>query len=186
MLFSASDSSFTEFAESTYRHFGLEYPRFHKMDNLCKLGFMAAEFLLKDNYLTSRYKPYEIGVILGNSYSSLDTDLRHIRQVEGGLASPAVFVYSLPNIVIGEICIRHGIKGENTFFVSGEYEIENQVKYISELMDRGKMEACLGGWVDYTGENYLAFLYVIEKLKGDIALPFNSITISNLFNDHLS
>ena len=90
--------------------------KFYKMDNLCKLGYVAAEYLLKD----TNYHPKEIGIILANASSSLDTDCKHqaIISKEGDkAASPAVFVYTLPNVVLGEICIRHKIQGENTFFV---------------------------------------------------------------------
>ena len=84
--------------------------KFYKMDNLCKLGYVAAGYLLKD----TNYRPEEIGIILANASASLDTDCRHqaIINKEGDkAASPAVFVYTLPNVVLGEICIRHKNSG---------------------------------------------------------------------------
>ena len=78
--------------------------KFYKMDNLCKLGYVAAGYLLKD----TNYRPKEIGIILANASSSLDTDCKHqaIINKEGDkAASPAVFVYTLPNVVLGEILL---------------------------------------------------------------------------------
>lgn len=84
------------------------------MDDLCKLGYVAAEYLLEGK----TFAPLEMGMLLANAASSLHTDIRHQQLIdrEGDqAASPAVFVYTLPNVVSGEICIRHKIQGENTF-----------------------------------------------------------------------
>lgn len=88
--------------------------KFYKMDDLCKLGYVAAEYLLKDK----TFAPLEMGMLLANATSSLHTDIRHqqlIDQDGDRAASPAVFVYTLPNVVSGEICIRHKIQGETPF-----------------------------------------------------------------------
>ena len=70
--------------------------KFYKMDDLCKLGYVAAEYLLKDK----TFAPLEMGMLLANATSSLHTDIRHqqlIDQDGDRAASPAVFVYTLPN-----------------------------------------------------------------------------------------
>ena len=154
---------FQQFSEMVYRRSGINYPKFHKMDSLCKLGFLAADILLKDSNLDIKKAPYQTGVIMSNRSSSLDTDIRYYNQVRKGIASPAVFVYSLPNIVIGEICIRHGIKGENTFFISDRYNIPSQVEYVNQLFRIGALSSCICGWVELLEENYDAFLYLAVK-----------------------
>ena len=162
-LFSAPELSFPQFSEAVYRQFQVNYPKFHKMDNLGKLGFLASDILLNDNNIDQFATSEKTGVILSNSSSSLDTDLRYAAMVKSGVASPAVFVYSLPNIVIGEICIRNGIKGENTFFISDRYDIPAQVNYINYLFETGVIEACICGWLELIGADYEAFLYVTVK-----------------------
>jgi hypothetical protein len=161
--FISGQRSFDPFILELYRSLKIDYPKFHKMDRLSKLGFLAAEVLLGDRSVLTGIDPGRTGVILGNQSSSLDTDLRYASQLDGGIPSPAVFVYTLPNIVIGEICIRHGLKGENTFFVSREYDIAAQVSYISQLFEKNKLDACIGGWVELLGEKYEAFLYLITR-----------------------
>lgn len=186
LLFSAGNTPFAAFAELWYRSANINYPKFHKMDNLCKLGFMGADILLNNNQLYNNLPPFRKGVILANKNSSLDTDLRHHRQIQTGPASPAVFVYSLPNIVIGEICIRHGIKGENTFFIEPRFSPKHQFDYINLLFSSNKSDACLGGWVEFLNDEYELFMYVAVKDESpDGSLPFTAETLKNLYHPTL-
>ena len=92
------------------------------------------------------YQPKEIGIILANASASLDTDCRHqaIINKEGDkAASPAVFVYTLPNVVLGEICIRHKIQGENTFFVCQQSDTASLEDYARIVMAKGKLRTCI-------------------------------------------
>ena len=113
----------SDFLIAVYRHFELKYPKFYKMDNLSKLGLLATEVLLKDSLNPDEYKPEEIGIVLSNSSASIDTDIKYFETTKE-IASPAIFVYTLPNIVIGEICIRNHFKGENAFFIFEEFDAE--------------------------------------------------------------
>jgi hypothetical protein len=183
LVYKAQVAHFDAFAEGFYRWSGTGYSKFHKMDRLCKLGFMAAEILLRDKELTKQYDPFEIGVFLANHNSSIDTDIRHQRQIESGPASPAVFVYSLPNIVIGEICIRHGIKGENTFFIDQEFNIAHQVQYITHLLNSDIINVAIGGWVEWFDDNYEAFLYLVEKSSPSTDLSFDETTLNKLYHN---
>jgi hypothetical protein len=157
---------FAGFATHSYRHFQINYPKFHKMDNLGKLGFLAAELLICDSGLTTKYKGEETGVIFMNSSSSLDTDKNHQRSIsmrDNYFPSPAVFVYTLPNVVIGEICIRHRITGEGNFLVSEIFNPLLLYNYVSTLFDRGCIESCITGWVEINGNNFESVLFLIEK-----------------------
>ena len=104
------------FLQGVYESAGIDYPRFYKMDKLSGAGFLAAEILI-NKYPIDKIQPGSKGIILTNANASLDTDKRYLEAIKSA-PSPAIFVYTLPNIVAGEICIRHGIKGENAFFVT--------------------------------------------------------------------
>jgi hypothetical protein len=135
-------SFFTEI----YRHFNLNYPKFFKMDNLCKLGFLAAELLLRDKNLQNSYAPDATGIILYNASSSVDADRNHQKSISDRTAyypSPSVFVYTLANIVIGEICIRHKLYGESTFFIEKEFNAERLYTYVKQLLDDKLVERCI-------------------------------------------
>lgn len=186
ILFNTEHQPFQNFADLIYRHFDTNYPKFHKMDNLSKLGFLATDILLKNNKLDTKNDPFRTGVVLSNKNSSLDTDIKYYNMVKKGISSPAVFVYSLPNIVIGEICIRNGIKGENTFFISDHYNIPQQVHYVNNLLEKNVIDACICGWIELLDENYEAFLYLTEKSGSADNMAHTIKTVEELYNTRLN
>lgn len=144
---------------SGYQLADMRYPKFHKMDPLCKLAVLTAEKLLPPDFL-DRIPPEQVGVLLFNRHSSIDSDVAHqqsITNMEDGLASPAVFVYTLPNVMLGEICIRQGFKGENACFIAPRFDADMALKQ-SELMFQSGMQALLLGWVDTFGESARAWM----------------------------
>ena len=70
--------------------------------------------------------------------------------------SPAVFVYTLPNVVLGEICIRHKIQGENTFFVCQQSNVASLEDYARIVMAKGKLRTCIIGWCELLDGHYQA------------------------------
>ena len=157
-----SGGSKEDFLNTAYAEGKFEYPKFYKMDSLSKLGFLAAEFLLKDRTLLNEYKPEEVALIFSNHHSSLDTDVRYFEGAKIA-ASPALFVYTLPNIVAGEICIRHKFKGENAFFISEQFESKQLTEYVDLVFMNSSTRACIAGWVEVWDEHYDVFLYLVEK-----------------------
>jgi hypothetical protein len=87
----------------------------------------------------------------------------------------------LPNIVIGEICIRHNFKGENAFFVQEKFDIPFTEFYVNDLMDRHNLAVCICGWVDIVEEEYSAVVYLIEKEKKENSVLFVKETINNIY-----
>lgn len=161
-VFENKETDLPGFLISVYRYSGINYPKFYKMDNLSKLGFLASEVLLKDSIEEATYKPEDVGVILNNASSSLDTDLKYFESAKD-IASPALFVYTLPNIVIGEICIKHKFKGENAFFIFEAFDADFMQKYVSNLINNDTLQACVCGWVELLAEEYKAVLFLVEK-----------------------
>lgn len=149
-----------EFLRAGYDHFSGQYPKFHKMDPLSKLGWLATEVLLKEQPLSS--SPERTGLVLANKSASLDTDLRYFDTVKD-IASPALFVYTLPNIVMGEISIRHGFKGENAFFTADAFDAAFIAGYVKQLFAEEAVLACICGWVEVMGPVYDIFLYRVEQ-----------------------
>jgi len=164
-IFTSASSTLDDFMEEAFRYLSLSYPKFYKMDRLSKLGFLASEMLVKNTPLLPRYAPDQVALVLSNAASSLDTDLRFAGSMKT-IPSPALFVYTLPNIVAGEICIRQKITGENAFFVFPEFDAEQIADYVTQLMISEKTRACIGGWIDVMGDHHDVFLYLIEKERG--------------------
>ena len=117
-IFKIEPTDFVDFSKQAYRNFEMQYPKFFKMDALSKLAFLGSELLLSP--ITSTEQENNIALVLANKSSSLDTDVKYqesISDKENYYPSPAVFVYTLPNICLGEISIRHQLKSENSFFI---------------------------------------------------------------------
>src|ERR1700761_9131976 len=170
-LFSLDIFNAPEFLNEAYKQSGINYSRFYKMDNLSKLGWLASELLLQDSFNKERYNPEEVGLVLSNANASLDVDLRYMESVKD-IASPSLFVYTLPNIVTGEICIRNGFKGEDAFFVAEHFDAAFIEKYVSNLLNSNKLKACICGWADLVGNDYKATLFLIEKNGKENAMLF--------------
>jgi len=180
VLFKNDTASAGDFLLSVYKHFGIDYPKFYKMDNLSKLGFLASEILLTGNFRRTEYAADAVGIVFANANASLDADLSYWQSVKN-IPSPALFVYTLPNIVIGEICIRNGFKGENAFFVQQEFDIPFTEFDVNDLMTRHHLSACICGWADIIGEEYKTVLYLVEKINGSDPQLFITKNIQNIY-----
>ncbi|WP_158993732.1 hypothetical protein [Mucilaginibacter sp. L196] len=177
----AHESDLSGLLLAAYQHLQLTYPKFYKMDNLSKLGWLAAEFLLKDTFNKTEYQPEDIGVILANANSSLDDDVKYWESIKD-VASPSLFVYTLPNIVIGEICIRNHFKGEQAFYIQPEFDTQFIAQQVGYLLDKNIMQACICGWVDVFEQDYKAVLFLVEKKKTDKSVVFSAEKMDEIFN----
>ena len=182
-IFESPNVDVSAFLLSIYHHFQLNYPKFYKMDNLSKLGWLASEILLRDSFNKDAYQPEEIGLVLANANSSLDNDLKYYDTI-ADVASPAVFVYTLPNIVIGEICIRNKFKGEHAFFIQETFDADFIEKQVSYLLDNDILQACICGWVDVLDQDYKAVLFLIEKQKQEQSIVFSAENMDTIFSNN--
>jgi len=177
-----------EFLNEAYKALGVSYPKFHKMDALCKLGILCTEFALKDTTFLADNPLNKIAVVLSNASSSLETDRRHQQAIDDKsnyFPSPAVFVYTLPNIIIGEIAIKYKITGENAFFVSEKFDAGLLVSYTEALFSE-QTQAVVCGWVEVDNGAYEAFIFLTEiqenTNKNTNFKPLNQLTVTELYN----
>jgi hypothetical protein len=180
VLFENKAIAVQPFLLSVYQHFEINYPRFYKMDKLAKLGWLATEILLKDSFTKADYLPEDIGLVLSNKSSSLDTDIKYYQTIKT-IASPSLFVYTLPNIVMGEICIRHNFKGENDFFIFDVFNAGFINYYVTHLFATGALRACICGWVEIIDEDYRTVLYLIERKGNDRTKLFTEENIHHIY-----
>lgn len=167
------------FLNDGYNHLKISYPKFHKMDQLCKLGFLTAEVLLDETGHKNKYDETDTGLVLCNAHSSLDVDLKYAKTIHSG-ASPALFVYTLPNIVIGEISIRHHFKGENAFFVFKQFDGNFIAEYVNGLFENKLIKSCICGWVDILKEDYRAHLFLVETDQRENTMAFTADNMNKL------
>ena len=141
-----------------YRRYVGDYPKFFKMDTLARLGFIAAELLLKEPRANSQEPT---AIIMANRSASIKNDSDYLATItnDNYYPSPALFVYTLPNIVTGEIAIRHHIQGETSFYI-----LDNpaQLEQIILSTFNSQLSTILAGWCECSAKNeYYAKLQII-------------------------
>jgi len=156
----APEADFESFSRWLYRETAMNYPKFYKMDPLAKLALLGAHQILPEPSEPST------ALLLANSRSSCESDRRHQASIADRLdylPSPSVFAYTLPNIALGEICIKQGFKGPNLFFLLPRPDWDFMLDYAADLLETSPAKTCLIGWVDVALPEYEAAFYYVEK-----------------------
>lgn len=164
LYFEDCSGDFSIFSKNFFKSFEIDYPKFYKMDHQSKLAFLAAEILLKDENTLNENQ--DIALVFANRNSSLESDLKHQQSIQSAddiFPSPAVFVYTLANICLGEVSIRHRLKTENAFFISENFNEEQLKKYANYLIKKSKAKKVVLAWIDYLQGDYEAKMYLIDK-----------------------
>ncbi|SKB75830.1 hypothetical protein [Dyadobacter psychrophilus] len=163
-----------------YKEQEFVYPKFYKMDALSQAGFLASELIKRANQgIVNSYKDDEIAMLFANQSSSADTDLRFMHSYEhNGAPSPSLFVYTLPNIVLGEIAIINKWYGENMFAVLPKFAPGFFADYGRILLSTGA-KAVLCGWLGVLGDHIEVFVWLVEN-ESENGLDFNKENLLEL------
>lgn len=158
-----------------YKNRQMNYPKFYKMDGLSRLGFVVTELLfecLHKRDIPTMEGGEECALIAVGRNGSLANDRKYqqtIQHDEDFFPSPAIFVYTLPNIVLGEIAIRHQLYGETTFFIAEDKDERRILELMQNSLVHSGARFVLGGWLDYAGENdFEADLTLYKKINSNI------------------
>ena len=131
-----------------YKKYVGDYPKYHKMDALSRLAFLATELLLSRGDV-----PQDSGraTILFNRTSSVVADRCHLGSIAKPgefYPSPSVFLGTLPNIATGEIAIRHGYTGETSLYITDFRDEALMEKVVSSSFSQGGFRSLICGFVD--------------------------------------
>lgn len=161
----------TSFLKNAFKLMEYQYPKFFKMDVLSKLTILASEPILE------KQTTKNIALVFMNKSGSLDTDLKHQESIKNQQAyypSPANFVYTLANICLGEVSIKHKLETENIFFMSETVDANLLYNYANYLILHKNLDKVLCGWTEVLDQEYQATLYLVEK-KGYVKHTVNEI-----------
>ena len=144
-----------------------DYPRFYKMDLLSRLGFLAAELLIKADADKDETQISDCAVVLFGHHGSVVADRNYLRTIatpEDFYPSPERFIYTLPNIVTGEIAIRHQLHAETTFIYLPRYDESELQRLIQVCAGQLTSKYLLSGWVDAEDEeSFFAKLQLLRR-----------------------
>ncbi|GGN05594.1 hypothetical protein GCM10010967_46020 [Dyadobacter beijingensis] len=159
-----------------YKKHALAYPKFYKMDVLSQAGYLASELIKKANPgLVDAYADDEIALIFANATSSAETDRRFKQSYEeAGTPSPSLFVYTLPNIVLGEIAIANKWYGENMFAVLPKFAPGFYLDY-GQILSSSGSRALLCGWLEVTATGTDVFLFMVEERETGPAFSHDNL-----------
>ena len=90
--------------------------RFGRLDDFSRIGLAALAFCLRDGNAEEWQDKRSLGVVAASRYGCLQTDLAYLETmlpVQGKLASPNLFAYTLPNCFLGEAALRFGLTGNS-------------------------------------------------------------------------
>lgn len=150
---------------SLYKQMIGDYPKFYKMDGLSRLGFVASEILLNaEKGETDK----ERAIIFFNHSSSIASDRNYkesINDKDNYFPSPSIFVYTLPNIVTGEIAIRNHFHGETSFFILPDKDERLMEEILQASCRDAQSKSFLTGWIDYEDERHFEADLKIKKMR---------------------
>lgn len=146
-----------------------DYSKYYKMDHLSRLAFVATELLLQregDN------RPRDIDslpIVFFSRAGSVKTDAEYISTIKNAdefYPSPSLFVYTLPNISVGEVAIRNKFRGE-TLFVMLDRKDAGIIDSVNRAMlCDANSRSLLSGWIDYIDDdNFEADIILYNKIK---------------------
>lgn len=150
---------------SLYKQMIGDYPKFYKMDGLSRLGFVASEILLNAEKGETDKKR---AIIFFNHSSSIASDRNYkesINDKDNYFPSPSIFVYTLPNIVTGEIAIRNHFHGETSFFILPDKDERLMEEILQASCRDAQSKSFLTGWIDYEDERHFEADLKIKKMR---------------------
>jgi 3-oxoacyl-[acyl-carrier-protein] synthase-1 len=104
-------------------------------------------------------------MLVGRS-GSIQADLNYYQSIcrpDDYFPSPERFVYTLPNIVAGEIAIRHRYHGETSFLLLPRRDDEAVTTILRSAFLDAETTSVLGGWIDCEDDSrFEAELSIIE------------------------
>lgn len=155
-----------------YRSEKYDYPKYFKMDGLSRLAFISSQLLVNscNDFSLSKVieeNPSSVAIILFNKTSSIVSDCQYIKSIsneEEFYPSPSIFVYTLPNISVGEIAIKNNILGETSFYILPYKDDTTMETIISTSFADTETRHIITGWIDYSSDtNFEAELSIYSK-----------------------
>lgn len=138
--------------------------RFFKMDLYSRLAYVGSSLLAKDSLENT--DPEDRALLIFTQNGSVLADRKHLSTFsdpESFFPSPAVFINTLPNVVLGEIAVKNDIKGETTLVLLPDRDEAAMDRIIQATVSATRPAVTICGWVDCDAED--SFIADLKMLK---------------------
>jgi len=147
-----------------YKKYLADGSRFFKMDHFSRLAYVGTGLLAKD--ALEGCAPEDIGLLIFTLNGSVLADRKHLStfsKPDEYYPSPAIFINTLPNVVLGEIAVTHRIQGETTLVMLPGRDEAIMDTILAATLAATRPSVLITGWVDCESEN--AFQASLKLLK---------------------
>ena len=149
-----------------FKKFLADGSRFFKMDLYSRLAYVATSLLAKDSL--EGCDPEEVALVVFTQNGSVLADRKHLSTFsnpEEFFPSPAVFINTLPNVVLGEIAVKNTIKGETTLVLLPGRDESAMNRIIDATLAATKPAVMICGWIDCDAEDSFTAELKLLKIK---------------------
>jgi len=180
LLYEEKQGYFQSFIHEVYRAQKMKYPKFFKMDPLSKFATVGSSIILDS---LEHGIERNTALIFANRSSCIDVDKKHLDTIihaDNYYPSPANFVYTLPNISLGEVSIKYNLKTENAFFIFNEFQKPFLCEYSEALLCQKKASMVLCAWIELNNDSYegIFFLASHEESEENLLIQLNNLIIT--------
>jgi len=131
--------------------FDLPPQRYGRFDTYTKLGCAGIALALRDADVDTAVEQRSIGIVTSSIWetTTVDQDYYETALLEGGrYASPNLFSYTLPGVMLGECAVHFGIKGPTICVGESEDRGGQALRTALCLMAGTAVSVMIVGWVD--------------------------------------
>ena len=149
-----------------FKKFLADGSRFFKMDLYSRLAYVATSLLAKD--FLEGCDSEEVALVVFTQNGSVLADRKHLSTFsnpEEFFPSPAVFINTLPNVVLGEIAVKNTIKGETTLVLLPGRDESAMNRIIDATLAATKPAVMICGWIDCDAEDSFTAELKLLKIK---------------------
>jgi hypothetical protein len=127
--------------------FGRPDATFRRLDSVSRALVLAAEAADLPSCLPGEARD-DTAVVLETRRGVIDTDLRFLRQLEAGIVDGPIFPYTLPSASLGEVALRHGLRGPSLCLSIGPGECGTALREARHLLEDGDATHALAARVE--------------------------------------
>lgn len=145
-----------------YLKLKMNYRKYQKMDIFSKQGMLALHLLQSSFSDLNSWS--ESALLLWSKTGCHDSDEAFHRSIDkqSNTGSPAIFVYTLPNILLGEISIKYGLKGEQVCLIGDHDHLDTIKLYLKDWLNFRDMKSIIIGLCEVDRQHQLSEFAFID------------------------